>query len=320
MQRTCRALSFFCLFLAAAHAGAQPWPSKPVRFIVPFPPGGSTDVAARVLSEHLSRAFGQRFVVENKGGGGGAVGTAEAARAKPDGYTVLFGANAITLLHLATKNLPYDTLRDFSAVTQVTTQPNALAVNPSIPVSNVRELIAYVQANPGKLSYAHPGEGTSQHLAAEQLWKLAVIKVNGIPYRGGGQAITDLVGGHVQIAVIGSTPLIPQHKAGRVKIIAFMSKGRFDQLPDVPTLAEAGFDIESTQWLGLLVPRGTPADIVKRLQGETSKALALPEVKEQLARAALTPVGSTPEEFAALIRNEIESWGGVAQSLAISPQ
>jgi len=294
---------------------------RPVTLIVPFPPGGATDVAARAIVEPLSRGLGQPVIIENRGGGSGAVGTAEAARAKPDGYTILFGANAITLLHLATKNLPYDTLRDFVAITQVTTQPNAIAVHPSVPAKTLQELIAYAKANPGKLAYAHPGEGSSQHLTAEQLWKLAGVKLTGVPYRGGGQAVTDLLGGHVQVAVLGSTPLIPQHKAGKIRILAFTSKDRFEEMPEIPTLQDAGFaGFDSTQWLGLLAPKGTPPEAIARLQAETAKALALPEVREQLARAALTPVGSTPEQFAAVMRTEIEQWGKVAHELGIEPK
>jgi len=302
-------------------AHGQGWPTRQVTLVVPFPPGGSTDVAARALSDHLSRALGQPVVVENRGGGGGAVGTAEVAHAKPDGYTILFGANAITLLHLATKNLPYDTLRDFVAVTQVTTQPNAIAVHPSLPVNSIQELLAYARANPGKLSYAHPGEGTSQHLTAERLWKLAGVNLVGVPYRGGGQAIKDLVGGHVQVAVLGSTPLMPQHQAGTVRILAFTSKQRFEQMPEIPTLSDAGFaEFDSTQWLGLLAPRGTSPDVVQRLYIETAKALALPSVKDQLTKAALQPVGSTPEQFSAVIRKEVDYWGKAAQELGIEPQ
>ena len=302
-------------------AHGQAWPTRQVTLVVPFPPGGSTDVAARALSDHLSRALGQTVVVENRGGGGGSVGTAEVAHAKPDGYTILFGANAITLLHLATKDLPYDTLRDFVAVTQVTTQPNAIAVHPSVPARSVQEVIAYAKANPGKLSYAHPGEGTSQHLTAERLWKLAGVKLVGVPYRGGGQAIKDLVGGHVQVAVLGSTPLIPQHQGGTIRILAFTSKQRFEQMPDIPTLADAGFaDFDSTQWLGLLAPRGTSPEIVQRLYAETAKALGVPSVREQLMKAALQPVGSTPDQFSALIRKEVDYWGQAAQELGIRPQ
>ena len=307
--------------LSSGIAHGDGWPARQVTLVVPFPPGGSTDVAARALSEPLSRALGQTVVVENRGGGGGSVGTADVAHAKPDGYTILFGANAITLLHLATKNLPYDTLRDFVAVTQVTTQPNAIAVHPSVPARSIQELIAYAKANPGKLSYAHPGEGTSQHLTAERLWKLAGVKLVGVPYRGGGQAIKDLVGGHVQVAVLGSTPLIPQHQGATIRILAFTSKQRFEQMPEIPTLADAGYgDFDSTQWLGLLAPRGTSSDIVQRLYTETAKALALPVVREQLTKAALQPVGSTPDQFDALIRKEVDYWGKAAQDLGIAPQ
>lgn len=319
-MRSLRIVTLLCvLVMGVAHG--QGWPTRPVKLLVPFPPGGATDVCARALSDHLAQALGQAVIVENRGGASGAVGTAEAAHANPDGYTILFGANAITLLHLATKNLPYDTLRDFVAVTQVSTQPNAIAVNPALPVNSIKELIAYAKANPGKLSYAHPGEGSSQHLTAELLWKLAGVSLVGVPYRGGGQAIKDLLGGHVQVAVLGSTPLIPQYHAGRIRILAFTSKERFPQMPEIPTLADAGFpQFDSTQWLGLLAPRGTSPDIVRRLYVETAKVLALPDVKVQLGNAAMEPVGSTPEQFSAVIRTEIEHWGKVARELGIQPQ
>jgi tripartite-type tricarboxylate transporter receptor subunit TctC len=312
-------LVLLVLFAGAAHA--QGWPQRPVRFLVPFPPGGSTDVAARALADRVAAGLGQPVVVENRGGGGGAVGTAEVARAQPDGYVVLFAANAITILHLAVKNLPYDTLRDFVAVTQVSTQPNAFAVHPSVPASNIKELVAYAKANPGKLSYAHSGAGGGQHLTGELLKKMAGIDMVGIPYKGGGQVITDLIGGQVQVGIAGTTPLIPHHRAGRIKILALTSLERFAPLPDIPTVVEAGYPgFESSQWLGLLVPRGTPAEVVKRLHGETTKALKLPEVHERLTKAGLQPVGNTPEEFARVIRAEIEQFSKLAKELGIEPQ
>jgi tripartite-type tricarboxylate transporter receptor subunit TctC len=231
---------------AAGVAHAQAWPSRPVRFLVPFPPGGSTDVAARVIADKVSTALGTQVVVENRGGGGGAVGAAEAARAAPDGYTILFAANAVTLLHLGTKNLPYDTLRDFVPITQVTTQPNVVAVHASVPAKTVAELVAHAKANPGQLAYAHPGAGTTQHLVGE----LTGIDLLPVPYKGGGQAIQDLVGGHVKVGILGSTPLLPQHRSGTIRIVAFTGAERFPAMPDVPTLAEAGFPaLNSTQWL-----------------------------------------------------------------------
>jgi tripartite-type tricarboxylate transporter receptor subunit TctC len=309
------------LVLFSSLAAAQTWPARPVRVIVPFPPGGSTDVAARALTEKLTGALGQPAVVENRGGGGGAVGTGEVARAAPDGYTVLFAANAVSILHLAVKGLPYEMLRDFTPVTQVSTQPNAFAVHPSVPASNIKELVAYAKANPGKLSYAHSGAGGSQHLTGELLKKMAGIDMLGIPYKGGGQVITDLIGGQIQVGIAGTTPLIPHHNAGRIRILALTSLQRFPPLPDIPTVVEAGYPgFESSQWLGILVPRGTPAEIVRRLHGETIKALKLPEVADRLTKAGLQPVGNTPEQFARVIREEIEQFGKLAKELGVQPQ
>jgi tripartite-type tricarboxylate transporter receptor subunit TctC len=314
----------FVLLVLALYAGfcaAQSWPQRPVRFLVPFPPGGSTDIAARALADKVAAGLGQQVVVENRGGGGGAVGTAEVARAQPDGYTILFAANAVTILHLAVKNLPYDTLRDFVAITQVSTQPNAFAIHPSVPANNIKELVAYAKANPGKLSYAHSGAGGGQHLTGELLKKMAGIDMVGIPYKGGGQVITDLIGGQVQVGIAGTTPLIPHHRAGRIKILALTSLGRFPPLADIPTVAEAGFPgFESSQWLGLLAPRATAAEVIKRLHAETVKALKLPEVAERLTKAGLQPVGNTPEEFTRVIGSEIEQWGKLAKELGIEPQ
>jgi tripartite-type tricarboxylate transporter receptor subunit TctC len=309
------------LLFSVGLAHAQGWPQRPVRWLVPFPPGGSTDVAARALADKVSAGLGQQVIVENRGGGGGAVGAGEVARAQPDGYTVLFAANAVTILHLAVKNLPYDTLRDFLAVTQVTTQPNAFAIHPAVPANNIKELVAYAKANPGKLAYAHSGAGGGQHLTGELLKKLAGIDMLGVPYKGGGQVITDLVGGQVQVGIAGTTPLIPHHKAGRIKILAFTSLERFPPMPEIPTVAEAGYaGFESTQWLGLLVPRGTPGDAVKRLHAETVKALKLPDVSDRLLKAGLLPVGNSPEEFTRVIRAEIEQWSRLAKELGVEPQ
>jgi tripartite-type tricarboxylate transporter receptor subunit TctC len=312
-------LSLLLFSVGLAHA--QSWPQRSVRWLVPFPPGGSTDVAARALADKVSAGLGQQVVVENRGGGGGAVGAAEVARAQPDGYTVLFAANAVTILHLAVKNLPYDTLRDFLAVTQATTQPNAFAIHPAVPANNIKELVAYAKANPGKLAYAHSGAGGGQHLTGELLKKLAGIDMLGVPYKGGGQVITDLIGGQVQVGIAGTTPLIPHHKAGRIKILAFTSLERFPPMPEIPTVAEAGYPgFESTQWLGLLVPRGTPSDAIKRLHEETVKALQLPDVRDRLLKAGLLPVGNSPEEFTRVIRSEIEQWSKLAKELGVEPQ
>ncbi len=307
--------------MAAGSAQAQSWPVRPVRLIVPFPPGGSTDVAARALADKFTRALGQQFIVDNRAGAGGVIGTTEVARAAPDGHTILFAANQVSTMYLAVKNIQYDMLRDFAPITQVTTQPNAIAVHSSLPARNVRELVALARTRPGQLTYAHPGPGSGQHMTGELLWKLAKIDMVGVPYKGGGQAVIDLVGGQVPVCVLGSTPLIPHHKSGRIRIIAFTSKERFAQMPEIPTLHDSGYaGFDSTQWLGLLAPRGTAAGIVQRLHAETVKALELPDVKERLVAAALQPVGNTPQQFAAVIKDEIERWSRLARELGVQPQ
>jgi tripartite-type tricarboxylate transporter receptor subunit TctC len=307
------------LVLQSAHA--QPWPAKPVRFVVPFPPGGSTDVAARALADKLAAALGQAVIVDNRAGANGAIGTTEVARAAPDGYTILFAADPVTTLHLVVKNLAFDTLRDFVPVTQVTTQPIALAVHASVPAQTVRELIAYAKAHPGKLAFCHSGTGSGQHLSGELFKKMAGIDMVHVPYKGGGPAVLDLIAGQVPVGVLGSTPLIPHHKSGRIRILAFTSLERFPPMPDIPTLHESGLaGFETSQWLGLLAPRGTREEVIQKFYLETAKALTLPEVRDRLAQAALQPVGSAPREFAAVVRADIERWGKLARELGIEPQ
>ena len=319
-MRVLRLLFAFCL-LSTSLAYAQGWPNRPVRLVVPFPAGGSTDVAARTLAEKLSRSLGAQFVVENRAGGGGAIGIAEVARAAPDGYTVLVAPDAITTLPVVVKDLPYDTLRDFTAVTQITTQPLAVVVHSAVPAKSVQELIAYAKANPGKISFAHSGTGSGQHMSGELLKKMAAIDIVHVPYKGGGPAVQDLVGGHVPMGVLGSTPLIPHHKAGAIRILAFTSKERFAAMPEIPTLHESGFPgFDTGQWLGLLVPRGTPNEVIQRLHKASAEALGQAEVKERLAQSALSAVGSSPKEFEALIRADLERWMKLGRELGIQPQ
>jgi tripartite-type tricarboxylate transporter receptor subunit TctC len=312
------------LALAAAlvsPASAQTWPAKPVRFIVPFPPGGATDVAARTLADRLTHSLGQQFVVENRAGAVGAIGTTEVARAAPDGYVILFAADPVTTLHLVVKNLQYDVQRDFVPVTQVTTQPLGFAVHASVPARSVQEFVALARASPGKFAFAHSGTGSGQHLSGELFKKLAGIDMTHIPYKGGGPAVQDLVGGQVPAAFLGSTPLIPHHHAGRIRILAFTSKDRFAALPDVPTLHESGFPgFDTGQWLGLLAPRGTSGEIVSRLHLESKKALELADVRERLLKSGLLAVGSSPKEFEAVIRADIERWTKLAAELGLQPQ
>lgn len=311
-------LLFF--LLAAGAVQAQSYPTKPVRFIVPYPPGGSTDLAARTVAERLTRSLGQQVVVENRGGAAGAIGTTEVARAAPDGHTILFAADTVITLHLVTK-VQFDMRRDFVPITMVTIQPIAVAVHPSLGVNTLQELIAYGKRNPGKLSFAHSGTGTGQHFSGELLGEMAGIDIVDVPYKGGGPAVQDLLGGQVPMAVMGSTPLIPHHKSGRIKILAFTTKERFPAMPDIPTVHESGLPgFDTSQWLGLLGPKGIPPEVVSRLHTETAKVLAIPEVRQRLEQAALQAVGNTPREFQAQINADIERWTKLAQQLGIKPQ
>ena len=305
------------LILAASLAAqAQSWPSKPIRLVVPYPPGGSTDVTARTLAERVSSALGQPVLVENRAGAGGNIGIESVARSAADGYTVLVAPDFIASAPHVYK-LNYDPMTQLVPVIQLTSQPVVLAVHPSLGVGTVAELVAAARKKPG-LAYATSGAGSQQHMAAEWFAKLAGIQLTHIPYKGGGQAIADFIGGQVPIASLGSTPVIPHHKAGRVKIIAQTTKSRAPSLPEVPTYEEAGFKgLVIDQWLGVFVPARTDAQIVRRLAAEFDKALAEPAVRERLAKAALEAVGGRTEDFAALVRANFEMYRKLVADLNI---
>lgn len=308
---------FAALILAASFAAqAQSWPTKPVRLVVPYPPGGSTDVTARTLAERVSGALGQPVVVENRAGAGGNIGIESVARADADGYTVLVAPDFIASAPHVYK-LNYDPMTQLVPVIQLTSQPVVLAVHPSLGVTTVAELVAAAKAKPG-LAYATSGAGSQQHMAAEWFAKLAGIQLTHIPYKGGGQAIADFIGGQVPIASLGSTPVIPHHKSGKVKILAQTTKQRAPSLPEVPTYEQAGFKgLVIDQWLGIFVPAGTDAQIVRRLAAEFDKALAEPVVRERLAKAALQAVGGSTEDFAQLVRANFEMYRKLVADLNI---
>ena len=303
------------LMFAVMGVQAQSWPAKPVRVVVAFAPGGSLDFVTRIVSERLSQDLGQQFVVENRAGANGNVGAEYAARQPADGYTVLAHADAlVSSAHVYRLN--YDALKDLVPVVQFTRQPLVLAVHPSLGVNSVAELVAEAKKNPG-LGYATSGSGSGQHMVGEWLAKLAGIKLTHVPYKGGGQAITDLVGGQVKIGSLGSTPVMPHYKAGKLKIIAQTTAKRAPSLPEVPTYQEQGLAIEIDQWLGLLVPAGTPADVVRRLNAATAKVLAMPAVQERFAPQGLEVASGSPEEFAKLYRSDYEKYGRLVKDLGI---
>ncbi|MDH4093189.1 MAG: tripartite tricarboxylate transporter substrate binding protein [Betaproteobacteria bacterium] len=306
----------FAVALCALAAQAQGWPSKPVRLIVPYPPGGSTDVTARTLAERIAPALGQSVLVENRAGAGGNIGIEAAVKSDPDGYTVLVAPDFVASAPHVYK-LNYDPMTQLVPVIQLTSQPVVLAVHPSLGVADLAGLVALAKQKPG-LAYATSGAGSQQHIAAEWFAKLAGIQLTHVPYKGGGQAIADFLGGQVPIASLGSTPVIPHHKSGKVKILAQTTKKRAPSLPEVPTYEEAGMKgLVIDQWLGVFVPAGTDAQIVRRLNAEFDKALADPAVRERLAKAALEPVGGSTEAFAQLVRANFEMYRGLVADLKI---
>lgn len=311
------------LFLAAAAfsiasgAIAQGWPERPLRFIIPYPPGGATDVAGRAVADRVSAALGQSIIVDNRAGGNGNIGIEAVARSAPDGYTVLIVPDQIASNPHVYK-LNYDPLKDLTPVIQLSRQPVVLAVHPSLGVNSVAEYVAAAKQKPGAISFATSGAGSQQHITAEWFARLAGIRIVHIPYKGGGQAITDLVGGQVQSGSLGSTPVIPHHKAGKLKIIAQSTRTRAPTLPDVPTYAESGYkDLVLEQWLGAFVPSGTPAPVVARLNAEMAKAVEDATVKGRFERAAMEPVGGSTEDFARYFRENHAMYGRLVKELNI---
>jgi len=309
-------------FLLLGNASAQgDYPTRPVKVIVPSPPGGGTDILARVLAQHLSKALGQPFFVENKAGAGNMIGIEFVAHAAADGYTVLLVPSTLVLNSVLYKKVPYDPVRDFAPVTLAATDPNVLVVNPALPAKSLAELIALARAKPGALSYGTPGIGTSPHLSMELLKSMAGIDLQHVPYRGTAAAVTDVIGGQIAVTFANALTAKPQVDAGRVRALAVSGPKRIEALPAVPPVAEAGVPgYEAMQWYGVVVPTGAPAPVIARLNVEAVKALQSDEMKEKLALDCAQPVGSTPAEFAALIRSELEKWTRVARAARIEPQ
>jgi tripartite-type tricarboxylate transporter receptor subunit TctC len=308
--------------LAAPAALAQgSWPTKPVRIVVPFAPGGTTDILARAIAPELSKAFGQQFIVDNRAGAGGNVGAEMVSRAPGDGYTLLMGTVGTHGINRALySKLPYDPIKDFVPVTLVAGVPNVMVMNTekarSMGINNVRDFIQYAKANPGKLNMASSGNGTSIHLAGELFKSMAGVYMVHFPYRGSGPALLDMVGGNMDVMFDNLPSSMPQIKAGKLKAFAVTSSQRSSALPDVPTVEEAaglkGF--EASSWFGLLAPAGTPMDIITRIQQETAKALKTPEIREKLQAQGAIPGGNTPQEFAKHIDAEHKKWAEVVKA------
>jgi len=297
-------------------APAQEWPNRPIRFIVSFPAGGSTDVAARVIAERLSRSLRQQIVIENRSGANGTIGIEAAAKSPPDGYTALVTSDALSS-NPHVYRMSIDPLKELVPVIQLSRQPVVLAAHPSLGVASLAELIALAQRQPG-LRYVTGGGIGIQHIAVQWLARIAGIKLEQVPYRGGAPAINDLIAGHVKLGSLGSTPLVPHYKAGTLRLLAQSTAARSPSLPDVPTYQEAGSaGLVLDQWLGVFVPTGTPGAIIARLNSETDKALAEAPVRESLLQSAQEAVGDTADTFARLVREDFDKYEKLVRELDI---
>ena len=305
----------------AATAQPQNYPAHPVRFIVPFSPAGPTDVFARLLAERLTTRLGQKFFVENQAGAGGNLGMGNAARAAPDGYSVVFVSTSFIVNPSLFAKIPYDPYKDLAPVTLAAVSPNLLSINPSIPAHTVKELVAFLKANPGKYSFGSAGLGTTPHLSGELFRLSQGVDLVHAPFGGSAPAIQSAIAGHTPIAFTVITPAVPQVKAGTLRALAVTTGKRSPALPDVPTLAEAGLpNQEADTMQGILVPAGTPRPIIDLLRREIVAAMELPDVKEKLAALGFETVASTPEEFAERIRVEIPKWAKVIRDAKIKIQ
>lgn len=290
------------------------YPTQPIRLIVSFAAGGPTDTFARLVAARLSDSLGQPVVVENRPGGGSNIGSAFVARSKPDGYTLLLGTVANTTNMGVYDNMGYDTIKDFEHITQIMSSPSLLVVSNNLPVKTLQELVAYAKANPGKLSFASSGAGGMNHHAGELLKLRAGLDMVHIPYKGAAPALNDVMSGRVDLGFKTASGVMPAVLAGNVRAIAVAGHQRLPLLPDVPTVAEAGMPgLEVDSWNGLFAPAGTPPEIVRKLADQTIAILRTQEIADRFAAISATPVGSTPEEFSAYVKSEVEKWGGVAR-------
>jgi len=309
------------LGLLAGSVSAQTYPTKPVKIVVPSAPGGGTDIVARLLAQSFSKALGQNFIVENKPGAGNLIGIETVARAPGDGYTLLFVASPLVLNPILFKKVNYDPIKDFSPISLAATAPNILVVHPSTPATNVKEWVELAHKGQNKLSYASAGVGTSPHMSMELFNAMAGIQTLHIPYKGTTPAVTDLLGGQVNAMFSNALTVMPHIQSGKLRALAVSGNRRLELLPDVPTVMEAGIaQYVSLQWYGLLAPAGTPPAVIQTINREMVKALQSKDIKDKLASEGAEPAGSTPAEFANLIKNDFDKWSKVAKSSGIEPQ
>ena len=309
------------LLVFATGAGAA-WPDKPIRLVAPFVPGGPTDIVARVVAQRLGQALGQNVVVDNRGGASGAIGCEIVARSAPDGYTLMIGSSGnLAVAPALFARLPYDPLKDFQPLTQTTSGPQIIVVNPNVPAKNFGEFLALARARPGSLNYASGGAGTTTQLGPELLKSMAKIDLVHVPYKGTGQALADVIGGQVQLMMSSLLPAMPQVKSGRLRGLAVTGAKRTPALPEMPTVAESGVTgFETTSWHGMVMPARAPAALVARLHAEMARLLSNAETKALFLAQGMETVGSTPQEFDAYIRGEYAKWTKVIKDIGLPPQ
>ena len=319
---TSRSFVMIAALLLAVAATAQPYPAKPVRVIVPFPPGGAADIVARAITHEMSRSWGTQVIVDNRAGAGGMIGAELAARAVPDGYTLLFASASPMSVspHLAAKP-PYHPVRDFTPIVLIGFSPNVLVVHPSLPARTMKELIAIARARPGQINYASNGVGTLSHLAVELIKSQAGINMVHVPYKGGAPAIIDTVAGHCTVFVSAYPTVAAQIREKRLRPIAVTSAKRIDIAPELPTVAESALPgFEAIQWWGAYGPLGLPAELVAKLNGDIGRAIQTAEVKQRLAADAAVPAGGSPADLASYLKTDYERWGRVVKSAGIRPE
>ena len=308
-------------FALTSFVHAQDFPTKPIKLIVPFPPGGPNDIIARVVASKMQELIGQPVVIDNRGGAGGVIGTDAVAKAEPDGHTIaITSAGALAISKSLQEKVPYDSLKDLKPVTLVAKVPELLVVANNVPASSMKELLALAKSRPGKMNFASTGPGSMPHLAGEMFRITADIDIVHVPYKGAAPAVNDIIGQQVEMVFLDIPVLLPQVQSGKVKPIAIGSRERAASLPDVPTTGEVGLpQIEAENWYGMVAPAATPPSVIARLHKVTAEALKAPEVKEKLASQGAILVGNTPEEFAAYIQSEIDKWAKVAKAANIKP-
>jgi len=308
--------------LTVGAAQADDYPSRPVKIIVPTPPGGPVDVIARITANYLQNALGKGVVVENRAGAGNTIGSKDAAEAAPDGYTLLYSSSSgLVIAPLLHPDAGYDPLKSFDAIALVGESSNILVVNPAVPANSVQELVAYAKANPGKVNFSSGGIGVLPHLIGEMFKARAGIDIVHVPYKGGAPSINDLVAGNVQMTFEGTSVLLPLIQAGRLRALAVTRPKRIPQLPDVPTMVESGFaNFVSTSWTGLLAPARTPGPIVEKLNAAINAGLKTPELKTALERLSNVPLGGTPADFTNVIKADLAKWSPIVKALHLDPQ